>query len=117
MASGCLYTGPIPTLEDNVPPEIIETSDIPGGAIEIRTDRRAVFVVADDPDGDEIGFVWALSDDGVIGDALPLNFPSGDGSQIYLDRVDVELDGQRLRCFIDDGESELVTLTWDVVIP
>lgn len=117
LASGCLYLGPIPTLEDNVPPVAIEYSATPGDTIQIvGIDGQAVYVVAADEDGDDIGFVWALSADGVIGDATPLNFPSGEGSQVHLDR-DPELNGQVLTCYIDDGQSELVVLRWELEVP
>ncbi|MFN7143946.1 MAG: hypothetical protein ACK4YP_09235 [Myxococcota bacterium] len=100
-----------------MPPVPIEYSVTPGDTIQIvGIDGQAVYVVAEDEDGDDIGFVWALTLDGVIGDATPLNFPSGEGSQVHLER-DPELNGQVLTCYIDDGQSELVVLRWELEVP
>jgi hypothetical protein len=111
--SGCFYLGPIPTLEENMPPYVESSSFENGDPIEIGPLGQRVFVIVSDDDGDEVQFDWSLSRDGYIGDAVPI--AEGYGSQIDLE-YDPELDQQRLSCLIRDGVSESVLLTWDLEV-
>ena len=115
LASGCLYLGPIPTLEDNVPPEVVRAEPLPDDetAVLIGPAGQSVFVLAKDREGDELRFAWSLSQTGIVGSAHPVF--DGEGSQVDLAH-DPELHGQILSCYIDDGENELVTTKWKLEV-
>ena len=110
--TACPYLGPIGFLEENMPPEIVHAT--PGDTITVASSAHKVFVVADDPDGDEIVFLWSLSESGLIGDAVPSG-PPFQGSQIELTH-DETLDGQVVTCTFSDGFSEYQTKSWTVEV-
>lgn len=115
LASGCFYLGPIPTLEDNVPPEVVRAEPLPDDeeAVLIGPAGQSVFVLARDREGDELRFAWSLTPGGILGSAYPVF--DGEGSQVDLPH-DPELHGQKLSCFIDDGENDLVAITWNLEV-
>lgn len=110
---GCFYLGPLPTLEVNMPPEYETASIDPGETIGVPAFGATVWVMYSDPDADALSFWWSLQFDGPIGDAQPFETETGEGSQIRLVHDD-QLDGQLLRCFIDDGETDTVIIDWPV---
>lgn len=106
-AAGCIYLGPMPDLETNVAPAALATSHDTELPIEIGERGERVYVLAQDDDGDELTFVWTLSEDGVVGTAIPVD----KGSQIEL-AYDPNLDGQDLDCRVFDVEGNELRLTW-----
>ncbi|MDP2310019.1 MAG: hypothetical protein Q8P18_28635 [Pseudomonadota bacterium] len=113
LASGCLYLGPIPTLEENVAPVVLRKTETPTGVILIGPEGHKVTVLARDPEDDPMVFIWRLSRDGVLGTAYPVN--NGLGSEIDLP-FDQELDGQTLYVDIDDGQNDYVTVFWPLEV-
>lgn len=108
---GCFYPGPIPDLETNVAPELIASAVASGQPIQVGERGVRVFVIAQDPDGDDVRFVWSLSEEGVIGTAVPIE----DGSQVEL-AWDETLDEQELTCFVYDGKGNVLTLSWPLEV-
>ncbi len=117
VASGCFYLGPMPTLEENVPPDPFAFTVDPNEPITIGEGGKTVLVIADDADGDEIGFTWILSDDGYVGNASPVPYDQGSaaGSQVHFEH-DTGLDGQVLTCLVDDGVNDAVRLQWPMEV-
>ncbi len=111
LASGCFYIGPIPTVEYNLPPEIkrAEPAADTEEALLIGPSGQSVFVIAEDPEGDEVRFTWTLTGEGILGYGYPVY--DGEGSEIQLEH-DPDLDGKTLGCLLDDGENDLVALSW-----
>jgi hypothetical protein len=111
LASGCFYIGPIPTVEYNLPPEIkrAEPASDTEEPLLIGPSGQSVFVIAEDPEGDEVRFTWTLTGEGILGYGYPVY--DGEGSEIVLEH-DPELDGKTLGCLLDDGENDLVSLSW-----
>jgi hypothetical protein len=99
----------MPTLEENVPPVVKGTSYEDGDTIPVGPGGVTVYVVVEDPNGDEVNFDWFLQDYGYLGNATPI--AEGDGSQVHID-WDEDLHMERLRCLIDDGATDTVTLEW-----
>lgn len=117
LASGCFYLGPWPTLDENVPPSNIEHNFAPDAPIGIGAAGTTVLVLARDADLDPLVFTWILSNDGFVGDATPVPYDveGGAGSQVRL-APDPLLDGQTLRCDIDDGVNATVSLEWPLEV-
>lgn len=113
LASGCLYLGPIPTLEENVAPVVLRQTETPTGVILIGPEGHKVTVLARDPEGDPMVFIWSLSKGGVLGTAYPVN--NGEGSEVALP-FDQQLDGQTLYVDIDDGQNAYVTVAWPLEV-
>lgn len=117
LASGCFYLGPWPTLDENVPPSDIEHNFTPNAPLGIGAAGTTVLVLARDADRDPLVFTWFLSNDGFVGDATPVPYgvEGGAGSQVRL-APDPLLDGQTLRCDIDDGVNATVSLEWPLEV-
>lgn len=117
LAPGCLYLGPWPTLDENVAPSDIKPNPAPDEPIGIGAFGATVLVLARDADGDPITFTWILSNDGFVGYATPVPYgvEGGAGSQVGLES-DPRLDGQTLRCEIDDGHNPTITLEWPLEV-
>jgi hypothetical protein len=113
LASGCFYLGPIPTLEENVAPEVLRQTETPDGVILIGPEGHKVTVLARDPEGDPMVFIWSLSKGGIVGTAYPVN--NGEGSEVALP-FDQQLDGQTLYVDIDDGQNAYVTVAWPLEV-
>lgn len=110
-ATGCIYLGPMPDLETNVAPVALATSHDTELPIEIGEGGERVYVLAQDDDGDELTFVWTLSEDGVVGTSIPVD----KGSQLELAH-DSHLDGQDLDCRVFDVEGNELRLTWQLEV-
>ncbi|MDP2311619.1 MAG: hypothetical protein Q8P41_01840 [Pseudomonadota bacterium] len=98
-----------------MPPVVKAADPLPdqAEAILIGPAGQPVYVLAEDEEDDEVRFTWSLSNEGIVGRGYPVS--DGLGSQIDL-AYDPELDGQTLRCFLDDGENDYVTLTWHLEV-
>lgn len=113
LVSGCFYLGPIPTLEENVAPEVMSATPLDGEVILIGPSGHKVIVFARDDEEDPMVFIWRLSRGGVLGTAYPVN--DGLGSEVDLP-YDQELDGQTLYVDIDDGQNDYVTVSWPLEV-
>lgn len=90
---------------------VLQTSTLPDGdTIEIPTVGTDVAVTADDPDGDELAFRWAIDGVGVDGEETPNASSTGSSYNVYGSN----LDGSELSCTITDGEAE-IRLAWPMV--
>ncbi|MFZ5479208.1 MAG: hypothetical protein ACOZNI_20760 [Myxococcota bacterium] len=94
-----------------MPPEIKARSFENGETIEIGPNGQQVYVVAIDPDGDPVEFVWSFGRGDLISDAQPFD----DGSLVNL-AYDAELDGETLECEIFDEFNETLTLSWPLEV-
>jgi hypothetical protein len=74
-----------------------------------------VYVVFSDADEDPLSFWWTLSDQGPVGDPQPLENPLGEGSAVTL-VWNEELDGQILRCYVDDDQTDTVLIQWPLEV-
>ena len=108
LLSGCLYIGPIPGVMYNDPPEILRTEPVANTdeALLIGPSGHSVFVLATDPDEDEVRFTWTLTGEGILAHGYPVN--DGEGSQIDLEH-DEELDGKTLGCSWTTGRGNRKT--------
>jgi hypothetical protein len=88
----------------------IESTNIPSGhSVTMDGDGTLFFVVAEDPEGEDLTFTWAVSDIGEVqGEAIP------GGSQVELE-PDPAFDGQVLTCVVSDGEKS-TRVSWTLVV-
>ena len=127
LSASCLYLGPITAEVENLPPEILNTTDgeqfcdadtleehVGENLLCVVRDEQVVYVTARDPDGDVLEFWWEASATGVFGSAR--EFYQGDfqSSELTLQRDEL-VDGEELRCTVTDGE-ELRSVSWTVVV-
>ncbi len=111
--SGCLYMGPLPDWEDNLPPRVLATNPEEGETLIVGPEGRQVMVVVDDPDVDDLVVItWWYSLDGYIDDATPFD----GGSKVRIPG-DPSLDGQTLRCLVYDDAGNDVNLSWPLEVP
>lgn len=54
---GCFYVKPIPSVDVNQPPVIIEPTEDPREVV-VRGDTVVLTIIASDPDGDVLDFEW-----------------------------------------------------------
>lgn len=114
LCGGCLYVSPAWRPEPNDPPQILiptpSDEDIP---LVMDRDVR-VTVVARDPEGQRLDFVWIVPVD-VEHDWT--TSPEGDLWYSVLDLpADPLLDGRRVELIVSDGIDE-VRLRWLVEVP
>lgn len=100
--SACLITDPLPTILENQAPMINPTSYPPDEPIVWKDTSVNVWVMAVDPDGDEINFFFSLSEDGSLGTAVQVS-TNPEGWQVTLP-YDLDLDGQVLTCTVFDDQ-------------
>jgi hypothetical protein len=114
--SGCFYFGPIPDVaEGNVQPVIKSRAFEGDETITVGRDGQEVFVIAQDPEDDDVAFVWSYEDHGLIGSAETIRTEVGDvllqGSSILV-VWDPELDGDVLRCEVFDEYNDTIKMSW-----
>lgn len=96
--------------ESNSAP-VIQTSTLADGVtLEIPTLGVDIAVTADDPDGDELQFRWAVEGIGVHGEDTPNASSTTSSYNAYGEN----LDGATLSCSITDSIDE-VSISWPMV--
>lgn len=98
-----------------MPPVIEAYSVEPGSPVIVPSFGATVYVVFSDEDEDPLTFWWTLSAQGPLGDAQPLDNPLGEGSAIRLEWNE-QLEGQKLNCYVDDGETDTVWIKWPLEV-
>lgn len=114
---GCPFVLDFIEVEQNVAPQITQSSPGLDQPLEFSTEQYTAFVVVRDPDDTDLQFVWSIEPSkGVQSDAVPIR--SGDllGSQLTIIR-DVELDEQRLVVTVYDPAGATDRREWDIVVP
>lgn len=119
LSTACIYPFPWRGAEQNLPPELLVSSDSPGTTIQVGPAGRTVWVAARDPDGDNISFAWYLSSSGPVYTAHPDNVFGEDGEASSLDLTpDTRLDGQTLTCtWWDAGTGQRSDVSWTLEVP
>lgn len=121
-STACIYPFPLRTREANAAPELknMWPAANTGEPVEIVGHDQTFFVVAKDPELDDVHFDWSLTRDGPVNDRAveSLGDDNSEVSQITLS-PDPDLDGQSLRCaYWDDGNGATQpVLEWILSVP
>lgn len=105
------YYGPVDPVTQNQPPELASWSDPPGDAILLDRSPTKVWVSATDAEGDPLTFLWLLSEDGPLRDALSDQI----SSQVDL-WPEEGLEAQVLSVEVRDGQ-DITTTSWPLELP
>lgn len=118
LCTGCLYTAPVWRPEVNLSPEIIrpEEADVREIPIVFTTAQVLVTVIASDPEGEALEFVWQTP----TADPVVTTYAQGDDawvSVLTLLEGDVE-DGDTVRVTVlDNNPRGAVDVVWRVEVP
>ncbi len=113
--SACFYVKPIPDVDVNQPPVIIEPVEDPREVV-VRGETVVLTIIATDPDGDVLGFEWPdLANTSYSLDVSEVG-------EITLCRVEIldldALERDTVRAFVTDGDRDnVVRITFDLVFP
>ncbi len=118
LLSGCFYLVPWEYAPENLPPEVVSMSPENDSPV-ILDSNVALIVYVQDYEADVVTFTWTLSGEGYMGEASPIPTGGEDrgfyGHQLPL-ADDPDYDGQSAFCDVWDGESEHVTIRWDLEV-
>jgi hypothetical protein len=118
LGTGCLYIAPVWRPAVNLPPEIIrpEGADVRIIPLVFNTSQVLVTVIAADPEGEALEFVWQTSRP----DPVVSTYPQGDEawvSVLTLSEDDVQ-DGDIIRVTVfDDNPRAAIDVEWQVELP
>ena len=121
-STACIYPFPLRTREANAAPELknMWPAANTGEPVEIVGHDQTFFVVAKDPELDDVHFDWSLTRDGPVNDRATesLGDDNSEVSQITFS-PDPDLDGQSLRCaYWDEGNGATQpVLEWILSVP
>ncbi len=119
--SGCLYLAPIERPGENNLPKILQPFDLDGNVLDVIADVEVVTVIATDPDGDDLLFLWQVTPSDVNWTASPptpqtlANGQEAWVSVLTLER-DIRMDGRRLECGVTDLYDAPVRVSWMVQV-
>ncbi len=118
LLSGCFYLVPFEYAPENLPPEVVGMSPVNDSPVILDSDTTLT-VFVQDPEADLVTFTWTLTEEGYMGEAEPV--PTGREDQGYYGHQlplheDPKYDGQTASCDVWDGESEHVTVRWDLEV-
>ena len=119
--SGCLYFGPLPRIHENEPPVIEQAIPSANQTLIIKDQRVQIVVIATDPEGDGLEFLWHLSDGPSLGQAQRIDAGASLLELVPGPELDEEsLDGKLLVCTVLDlypGAPGAVNLSWPLEVP
>lgn len=119
--TGCLYFGPLPRIHENEPPVIEQAIPSAGQTLIIKDQPIQIVVIATDPEGDGLEFLWRLSDGTSLGQAQRIDEGASLLELVPGAELDEEsLDGEQLLCTVLDlypGAPGAVTLSWPLEVP
>ena len=111
----CFYVKPLPEVEVNEPPDILEP-ELDPQPVELRRDTLVLSVIAADPEAEAVFCAWPDLDNV---DADITRTPSGD---VWVCRAEIlepdALESDIVRALVFDGHRDnVVTVRWQVVSP
>lgn len=115
LLAGCFYVLPIPPIDVNEPPVVVEPDEDP--KIVVATGAQVVLtVIAYDPEGAAVDFEWPDLDN------VPHDLDLYWRGELRVARVTIHdraaLPGPRVRAFVFDGDRDnVVTVRFEVVSP
>lgn len=104
LVSGCYFFLPLVPVEENMPPEILASSPDEGEILILDLDVTRVFVIVDEPDGDEFVCQWSIDGIGDLGPGEPLQGSDIEGCQLSVGRY-LAYDERTLTCRVFDKPS------------
>jgi len=110
---GCFYVKPIPDVDVNQPPIIIEPTEEPREVV-VRGDTVVLTIIASDPDGDVLDFEWPDLANATY------NIDVSVTGELTVCRVEIldldELDRDLVRALVTDGDRDNVVLVSFVLV-
>lgn len=117
LVSGCFYFLPLDRVEENMPPEIIASSPASGDPVELSLPVNRVFVLIDEPDGDDVACQWSIDSVGDLGPGEPTQSDDIKGCQISLGQ-ESDYDGRTLTVRVFDLPArDMTDQSWAIELP
>lgn len=118
LLSGCFYLVPFEYAPENLPPEVVSMSPDNAAPVILDSDVTLLLFVQDG-EADLVTFTWTMSEEGWMGEATPVTTGREDegyyGHQLPLVE-NPDYDGQTVFCDVWDGESQHVTVQWELEV-
>lgn len=115
--TGCPFVLDFIEVEQNVPPEIINSSPGEGEDLVFATSEYKAFVIVRDDTVDQLDFFWTIEPDlGIQPNAVPVPGGENMASQLTLTR-DEALNGKELVVTVYDPQGATAERAWTIVVP
>lgn len=116
LLSGCFFFLPLERIEENMPPEILASSPAAGDPVVLSLPINRVFVLVDEPDGDDIACQWSIDSVGDLGPGEPTQSDDIKGCQISLGQ-ESDYDGRTLTVRVFDLPArDLTDQSWEIML-
>jgi hypothetical protein len=117
FVSGCFYFLPLDRIEENMPPEILASSPAAGEPVVLSLPVNRVFVLIDEPDGDDIACQWSIDSVGDLGPGDPTQSEDIKGCQISLGQESDYNDRTLTVRVFDLPARDMTDQSWEIELP